>query len=124
MKKILGVCAIIIVIVAVTDIFVRKKISNEFNYLIDTFYMVDREQNNEKKKDLIDEINSHINEKYLLMTFYIDSGELEKIKSQIVIIKAGIDEEDKSFVHEEIEHSIFIIDHLVRKIDFKLENIL
>ena len=124
MKKIITICILIVLIVVISDLFIKNNIYNKFDYMIDTFKSIDIENNSEDKKKTIDMIESSLKENYLLMAFYIDHVELEKIKTQIVIIRAGIDEEDNSFLHEEIERTIFIIDHLKKKIDFKLENIL
>lgn len=124
MKKIITICILIVLIVVISDLFIKNNIYNKFDYMIDTFKSIDIENNSEDKKKNIDMIESSLKENYLLMAFYIDHVELEKIKTQIVIIRAGIDEEDNSFLHEEIERTIFIIDHLKKKIDFKLENIL
>lgn len=124
MKKIITICILIVLIIVISDMFIKKSIYNRFDYMIDTFKSIDIDNNNEEKKRAVDMIESSLKENYLLMAFYIDHVELEKIKTQIVIIRAGIDEEDNSFLHEEIERTIFIIDHLKKKIDFKLENIL
>lgn len=124
MKKIITICILIVLIIVISDMFIKKSIYNRFDYMIDTFKSIDIDKNNEEKKRAVDMIESSLKENYLLMAFYIDHVELEKIKTQIVIIRAGIDEEDNSFLHEEIERTIFIIDHLEKKIDFKLENIL
>lgn len=124
MKKIITICILIVLIIVISDMFIKKSIYNRFDYMIDTFKSIDIDNNNEEKKRAVDMIESSLKENYLLMAFYIDHVELEKIKTQIVIIRAGIDEEDNSFLHEEIERTIFIIDHLEKKIDFKLENIL
>ena len=124
MKKIITICILIVLIIVISDMFIKKSIYNRFDYMIDTFKSIDIDNNNEEKKRAVDMIESSLKENYLLMAFYIDHVELEKIKTQIVIIRAGIDEEDNSFLHEEIERTIFTIDHLKKKIDFKLENIL
>ncbi len=124
MKKILIVCILIVFIIILSNHLIKKRILNDFDYSIYILNTIDEQKNNEIKRNEIDKLDSIIEDKYLLMAFYIDHVELEKIKSQIVILKAGIDESDESFLHEEIQRTIFIINNLKQKNDLKLENIL
>ncbi|MBQ3408333.1 MAG: DUF4363 family protein [Clostridia bacterium] len=124
MKRVLTVCIIIIILVITSDIFIKRKIFDSFDYMTSMLNAINEEIDVEKKNKQIEQLNMYLKNKYLLMAFYIDHVEIEKIKTQIVVIEAGIEKEDDDFVHEEIKRTIFIIDHLKAKIDFKLENIL
>ncbi|MBR2704236.1 MAG: DUF4363 family protein [Clostridia bacterium] len=124
MKRILITSILIIIIVIASDFVIKKNIFKDFNYIISGLYTIDNQKNNEEKIEEINNLNSFIESKYLIMAFYIDHSELEKIKTQMVIIEAGVEESDDSFLHEEIKRTIFIVEHLKKKIDFKLENIL
>ncbi len=124
MKKVIVLCIVIVVSIIISDYIIKNNICSNFNYIISILERIDNENDNNIREDKVSEIEAIVRDRYLLMAFYIDHGELEKIRSQIVTIKAGIDESDESFLHEEIKKTIFIINHLKEKIDFKLENIL
>ena len=124
MKKNLIICILIVVVVISSDLIIKKKIFKDFDYTISVLNEVDEQKDNETRMNEIENLESFFESKYLLMAFYIDHVELEKIKTQIIILKAGVDEADESFLHEEIQRTIVIINHLKQKIDFKLENIL
>jgi len=124
MKKIIIVCVIIIITVVSSDIILKNIIFKNFDSLIYRIEKIEIDKGNEYNFGIISNIEDLIRDKSLLMAFYIDHEEIEKIKTQIIIIKAGIEKKDEQFVHEEVQRTIFIINHLKEKIDFKLENIL
>ena len=124
MKKILTICILIILIVISSDFFIKKRIFKDFDYIISMLNTIDEKNNKEIRTKEIDNLYSFIENEHLLMAFYIDHVELKNIKTQIIIIKASVDESDDAFLHEEVQRTIFNINHLKQKIDFKLENIL
>jgi len=124
MKKIIIVCVIIIITVVSSDIILKNIIFKNFDSLIYRIEKIEIDKGNEYNFGIISNIEDLIRDKSLLMAFYIDHEEIEKIKTQIIIIKAGIEKKDEQFVHEEMQRKIFIINQLKEKNDFKLENIL
>lgn len=124
MRKFFLVCSIITILIIASEIFVQKKIFKNFDYMIGVLNEIDENQDSNYQLENMEKMESFWNSKYLLMAFYVDHVELEKIKNQIVVIKAGIEKEDDAFVHEEIKRTIFIIEHIKDKIVIKLENIL
>ena len=124
MKKILIICILIIIVIISSDILIKKRIFKDFDYVISVLNTIDEQEDDEQNVKQINNLCSFVESKYFIMAFYIDHVELEKIKTQIVILKAAMDKSDESFLHEEIQRTIFIINHLKQKIEFKLENIL
>ncbi len=124
MRKILIASIMIIVIVIASDAIIKKNTFSDFDYIISALDKISTYEDNEYKMREINNLDSFIKSKNIIMAFYIDHGEIEQIKAQLVIIKAGIRESDSSFLYEEIKRTIFIIEHLKEKIEFNLENIL
>lgn len=124
MKKFLIICISIVTVIVVSDVLLQKYLFNDFEYMISIFSDIDVEENRDVQLKKIEELENHWKNKYLLMAFYIDHGELEKIRNQIVVIKAGIEKDDVPFVHEETKRSIYIIEHIEEKITLKFDNIL
>ena len=119
MKKILTICILIILIVISSEYFLKKKIFKDFDYIIAILNTIDEKNNKEIRTKEIDNLYSFIENEHLLMAFYIDHVELKNIETQIIIIKASVDESDDAFLHEEVQRTIFNINHLKQKINFK-----
>ena len=124
MKKVFFLCAIIVIIIIGGEFFLQRKAFENFDYMIGLLNDIDEKKDSDIQLESIEEIESFLKNKYLLMAFYIDHVELDKIKSQIVVIKAGIEKHDEPFVHEEIKRTIYMIENLKEKIIIKADNIL
>ncbi len=124
MKKILVVCFIIIFVIVVGDIILQRNIDDTFNYVISELNDINKTTELEKKKSKIENLDSFWDEKGSIMACYIEHVELEKVKSQIVVIKAGIESNDYFFVNEEIERTIDIIERIKEKKALRIDNIL
>ena len=48
---------------------------------------------------------------------------MEKVKTQLVVITAGIDVEDTEYVYEEIDKAVYILEHIKDKNSLKLDNV-
>lgn len=124
MRKIFITSIVIIVVVIISDFTIKKNIYNDFDYIVSVLNRIYTQEDNISKMREIDDLDTFIKSNNIIMAFYIDHEEIEKIKGQLEIIKAGIQESDNSFLYEEIKRTIFIIEHLKEKIEFNLENIL
>lgn len=124
MKKLLIICGIIIVGVIASDIVLKRAIFKDFDYMISILNEIENESNTDLNKKKIYTLNNCLEEKKLIMAFYIDHGELEKINTQFVIVNAALEKQDEKFLYEEVQRTIFIVQHLQKKIEFNLENIL
>ena len=124
MRKIFITSIVIIVVVIISDFTIKKNIYNDFDYIVSVLNRIYTQEDNISKMREIDDLDTFIKSNNIIMAFYIDHEEIEKIKGQLEIIKAGIQESDNSFLYEEIKKKIFIIEHLKEKIEFNLENIL
>ena len=54
-------------------------------------------------------------EKYNILAYYIEHDELEKVETEITRLSANIDVKEYEHCIEEIEASIFILEHIQNK---------
>ena len=124
MKKILIICIIIVVSIVLGDILLQKYVDTTFDNMIaklnDIDNSIDNKDESEKK---IKELDDMWEENFKRMACYLEHIELEKVKTQIILIKAGIESDDVKFVHEEVERAIYIIDHIKEKETLRIDNI-
>jgi len=124
MKRILVICVIIITIIIISDLILQRYVNNTFDFmssmLKDISYELNTSDENIKKINDIDEIWKC---NYTRMACFLEHNELEKINTQITIIKAGVEVQDSEYVHEEVERAIYIIQHIKEKERLKLDNI-
>ena len=71
----------------------------------------------------IDEINKEWDKRFNILTCFLEHNELEKVKTQLVSISAGLDIDDKEYVYEELNKTIYILEHIRDKESFKIDNI-
>lgn len=124
MKKTLFICVIIIILIIVGDIVFQKKIDEIFDYMTLQLSELDNLDDNELKGQKIEEIENYWKKYSTIFACYIEHAELEKIESQYIIIKAGIDVSDDFFVHEEINRTINIINLIKEKKILRIDNIM
>lgn len=128
MKKELIICLIIIIVIIIGDIFLQnytnKSLSMISQNLEELRENLNKENNSiDNNKEKIKNINEEWNKKFNILTCYLEHDELEKVKTELVIITAGIDVNDIEYVNEEISRAIYILEHIEDKNSFKIDNI-
>lgn len=124
MKRILFICIIIIILIVIGDIFFQRKIDKTFDYMISQLKELDDMDDNNLRKEKINEMDSFWEQYSTSFSCYIEHAELEKIQSQYVVIKAGIEIYDNAYVHEEINRTINIISLIKDKKTLRIDNIM
>ena len=126
MRKELIICFIIIISIVVGDVllqkYTEKSLGNLNGKLLE--FKIDAEKNNDFNKEKLKEINKEWEKNFKSYTCYLEHDELEKVKTQLVIIESGIKMDDRKFVFEEISRTIYIIDHIKTKHMLQLDSIL
>lgn len=125
MKKELVVSLIIVVVIVISDIFLQKytnKAMDSLNYHLAELKQAIKDDENFDMHQ-VEKIKNELDKNFKFFSCYLEHDELEKIKTQIVIISSGVENEDKVFVCEEIDRAIYIIDHIESKQMLKLDNI-
>ena len=136
MKRTLVVCIIIIIFIIMSDLLLRKYADNKFDYMIgkltdinNSIELVDDKpemvsNSREGNKKIIEDLESMWEKDYTIMSCYLEHNELEKVKTQMVIIQAGMETNDVSYIYEEVNRALYIIEHIKDKSELKIDNIL
>ena len=128
MKKEIIITVIIVIAIFVTSFFTQnytKKSISEINDKLEnlkTNIMIESKNNDE----LTDEINTIYNkweEKYNKLTFYLEHTELEKVNTELKLIKGFLEVKEENQSIPEIENCLYILEHLKDKQTFNLKNI-
>ena len=124
MKRILVICIIIIASIIISDLFLQRYVENTFDEMSSTLKEIESNLNDsDESMKKINSIDETWKNNYTKMACFLEHDELEKINTQITIIKAGIEVQDTEYVHEEIGRAVYIIQHIKQKESFKLDNI-
>lgn len=124
MKKEIIISIVIIILIVIGDILLEKYTEDSFN-LIGSKLSTMKDNLEEQEKSLlqIDEINKEWDKRFNILTCFLEHDELEKIKTQLVAIKSGMQVNDTEYAYEEIDKAIYILDHLKDKQSLKLDNL-
>lgn len=125
MKKEILICVFIILTITISDVLLQRYTNITMNSLNGKLYELKVEIKNDGMfdKSKMEQIKDLWDNNFKMYTCYLEHDELEKINTQLIIIQAGLEVEDKEFVYEEIDKAIYIIDHIESKQMLKLDNI-
>ena len=84
----------------------------------------DKKINVDDDKKNIDDINSYIKSRHDKLSYYIEHNELNKVRTELVVLESDIDVEDYQDAVVRIDNSISILNLIKEKSKFNLKNIL
>ena len=87
------------------------ELSNELNVLKIQIL----EENHESAKEQMKKVKEKWKERYKVLAYYVEHDELEKVETELVRLFADIDMEEYNHCVNEIETSIFILEHIEQK---------
>ena len=83
-------------------------------------------EKSQNKEDLENQINSILDEwnsRYQKLAYYIEHDELEKVKTELISLKANIDVEEYKQGMPDLDKCVFILDHIKEKSSLQIKNI-
>ena len=119
---------VIIIVILILDYFTQNYTENRLNELMGKLESlkndiiveeVEKDSVIEKSKE-IDEYSKEIHKK---LAYYIEHDELEKVETDITSVKSFVELEDYEMAANEIDKSIFVIQHINDKYKLSIENI-
>ncbi len=100
---------------------IDKKLSNLREQVYKSLE-IDVKSNNDKMKQEIDEILEEWEKRYYLLAIYIEHDELEKVKKELVSLKASIDVEEYQDAIGDVDRCTFALEHLKEKEVLNVDN--
>jgi len=73
------------------------------------------EENKENAQKQMQKVKEKWKEKYKVLAYYIEHDELEKVETELVRLASDIDMEDYKHCINELNTSIFILEHIQKK---------
>lgn len=124
MKKELIICLVIICSMVIGDIWLQNYTSKTLDTISTNLEELKETLNDNKfSKEKVIQVNNEWDKKFNILTCFLEHDELEKVKTQLVVITAGIDVEDTEYVYEEIDKAVYILEHIKDKNSLKLDNV-
>ena len=124
-KEITIIIVIVITVLVghfITQNFTKKNVNsltNELNILEEKLLQRSYSEANEQ----IDKIQFKIDEVHHRLSYYIEHEEIEKVETTYTSCKSLIKTKDYNLAINEIEKTIFVLNHMTDKYSFSLDNI-
>ena len=127
MKKEIIVCIVILILIIGGDIITQSYSENSTarmtKELQELQNLIENNTEIEEITKRINDIESNFNEDYNKLAYFIEHEELEKVKTGIVSIKAYTKSEELGEAMNEVDKTIYILEHIVEKYKVNLKNI-
>lgn len=124
MKKELIICLVIIFSIVIGDIWLQNYTSKTLDTISTNLEALKETlDDNKYSREKVIQVNDEWDKRFNILTCFLEHDELEKVKTQLVVITAGIDVEDTEYVYEEINKAVYILEHIKDKNSLKLDNI-
>lgn len=131
-----GIITLIIVIVIIIGDFAMQtythkqlgKVEEELKELKERILTDEKEEEgtDSDTKPLLEKTNKiyeEWEEKNKILSYYLEHDELEKVNTQMVLVKGYLEIEDAEEAVPEIEEGLYILEHIRRKEELSLRNI-
>lgn len=109
----------------------QKYVENVFEPINNTLDEIANNLNEENEINNKDELKNKMSEvdkvwdsQLKKMACFLEHDELEKVKTQFVVVDSAIEVNDKENAYEEINKAKYIIEHIKQKIRLSINNII
>lgn len=128
MYKEIIICSIVIIIVVGLNILTESYTKESITLMTGNLEnlkqnMILEEQNEESINKQIDDIVNNWNEKHKKLAYYIEHDELEKVKTELVLLKGNIEVKEYEQGIPNLNNCIFILEHIKEKTALQIKNI-
>ena len=128
MKKEIIICTVIILTVMIGNKITQKYTDESVQKLSQDLYeikdeLVKVEVDKQKIEENIKEIDYDWENKKYKLAYYIEHNELEKMETNMISMKSFIETEEYTNSINELDKTIFVLNHIKDKYSFTLENI-
>ena len=111
---IIVVVALVIGLDVVSNNYLKESVIELSNGLNELKVQILKENKEEAQKQML-KVKEKWAEKYKVLAYYIEHDELEKVETELVRLASDIDMEDYKHCINELNTSIFILEHIQKK---------
>ena len=128
MYKEIIICSIVIIVVVGLNIITENYTKESIALMNDDLErlkenMLLEEQNEENINTQIDNIVNNWNDRHKKLAYYIEHDELEKVKTELVLLKGNIEVKEYEQGIPNVNNCIFILEHIKEKTALQIKNI-
>ena len=127
MRKEFVICLIIIALIAIWNFFSRDYTKKSGEEILDSLQQikqaVEAKEDDVKVKEKLEETEKIWKNKQDKLAYFIEHNELEKIDTNLVLLKSYIETEEHNETIREINELAFLVKHIEEKYAFNLKNI-
>jgi len=127
MRKEFVICLIIIALIAIGNFFSRDYTKKSGEEILDSLQQikqaVEAKEDDVKVKEKLEETEKIWKNKQDKLAYFIEHNELEKIDTNLVLLKSYIETEEHDETIREINELAFLVKHIEEKYAFNLKNI-
>ena len=116
----------IIILVILGDFFIQnytKKSVNKLSSELDILKGYLEEENEYSAKEQAQKVNESLEKIHSNLAYFIEHDEIEKIETNFTSCKSFVNSKSYNLAINELEKTIFVLNHLTDKNSFNLENI-
>jgi uncharacterized membrane protein YhiD involved in acid resistance len=120
------ICIIIIIIIIVLNIITQNYTKESIDILNEKLETLKVTLTDENKEEIEKNINSIMEEwqnRFQKLAYFIEHDELEKVETELTVLRANIQTEEYEDAITEIDKSIFILNHIKDKFRLEIKNI-
>ena len=120
------ICLVVIISIFTINWFLQDYTKNSMSFIISELYELKddiKQENVEKTKVKMDQIKDEWHEKFKILAVFIEHDELEKVETDLSALEGFIEVEDYKTGINELNKSIFVLEHIADKYDFSLVNV-
>lgn len=119
-------------LVIIVGIFIGNNITQNYTQSSvqetsnDLFLLKEDIKSNNNKEDLQNKVNDiydNWHQKHQKLAYYIEHDELEKVETNLTLLKSYIEMEEETESVAKVEETVYILRHIEAKNKFNLENI-
>lgn len=128
MYKEIIICSIVIIIVVGLNILTENYTKESVALMTGNLKnlkenMISEEQNEKNINKQIDEILNNWNDRHKKLAYYIEHDELEKVETELVLLKGNIEVKQYEQGIPNLSNCIFILEHIKEKTALQIKNI-
>ena len=127
MRKEFVICLIIIALIAIGNFFSRDYTKKSGEEILDSLQQikqaVEAKEDDVKVEEKLKETEKIWKNKQDKLAYFIEHNELEKIDTNLVLLKSYIETEEHDETIREINELAFLVKHIEEKYAFNLKNI-